>query len=166
METVSKIKRELQNISGGKNLPLIASVVSIQDETCTIELVTGLKISDVRLKSSVNESDDFLIVTPKVGSKVVVLSLTGELDNLMAIAIDQAEKIHYSQDGLEIMYDSDDGKVMIKNESASLHDMFEELVDIIKTIKVPTPSGLSNTPITDTITRLEQFETNFKTLLK
>lgn len=166
MDNYTKIKQHLQSISGGKNLPVVATVKSVEEQSITVDLASGLKLSDVRLKASINDSDDFLIVTPMIGSKVILLSLTGELDNLVAVVVDSVQKIHYSQSGLEVLYDSEDGKVMIKNESASLHDMFVDLVDIIKNIKVSTPSGLSTVPIADTIASLEQFKTNFKTLLK
>lgn len=157
---------ELLKPQTGKVIPLFNAVVkSIEGESCTIEL-DGLDIDEVRLKATINEEDDYILLSPKVGSMVLVGSLTGDLSDLAVLKVDQVEKLEYKQNGLEILVDSTDGKLQVKNEDISFVDVFQALTNLLKQFKVFTPTGPSGTPLPDTITALTQFETTFKKILK
>ena len=96
MDTPSKIKQALIEALGvNPNLPITATVVSVEGKTCTVKLVSELVRSDVRLCATISdEADEFLIV-PKIGSEVVLMSQTGKLSGLMVLKIDSVEKIQY-----------------------------------------------------------------------
>lgn len=167
MDSLSKIKKSLREVVGVKpNLPLSGTVESVSDEVCSVKLKSGLVLTDVKLKATINKSNDYLLLKPKVGSSVVMLSLSGELENLTVIKIDKVETIEYNQNGLNVLIDSTDGKVRIKNNSVSLIDLLTELTETLKTLKVYTPAGPSGTPLPPTIVKLEQFKTGIKQLLK
>ncbi|WP_107039971.1 hypothetical protein [Brumimicrobium mesophilum] len=167
MSEYAKIKELIRAIVGDmSNLPIFGTVTSVDSETCTIKLSSGLKIPDVRLRATVDGSTDFLKLIPKIGSKALVLSITGELDDLVMIKCDETEKIEYSQDGLIISIDSTDKKISIKNDTTSLHDIFDKLSALITNLKVNTPAGPSVGLLPDTIAELEVFETTYNSLLK
>lgn len=143
-----------------------AEVKSIQGESCTVA-VGDLELTDVRLKATINEASDYLLPVPKTGSMVLCGDLSGgDLRDVCVLKVDELERIEYKQNGLEFIADSSDRKVSLKNSSVSLKSLFESVADILKTIKVFTPSGPSGTPLTPTVLKIQQFETALKQLLK
>lgn len=166
MADLTLIKKLLKEIVGANsNLPINAIVKKVTGDTCEVELKGGLVLTDVKLKATIGESD-YVILTPKVGSTVTVLSLSGSLDNLTVIKIDQLDKMEYKQAGLNVLVDSTDGKVSIKNNQVSFFDIMKDLGALLKQFKVFTPNGPSGTPLPPTITAITQFETKLNQLLK
>lgn len=165
MDKLSQLKTNFQKMVGANpNYPVDAIVRSIQDDTCTVE-IDGLELSDVRLKATADGSDTLLVI-PAINSNVLLLSSDGSIDNLTVIKADKAQKIIFKQNGLHVEIDSTDGKVSIKNSSISLFDIFQALATLLKQLKVYTPAGPSGTPLPDSILAINQFETNFKKILK
>lgn len=153
-------------IGADPNLPITAKVVSVENDHCKVQLKSGLIVSDVKLKATISSGSNFLRLVPKVGSSVVMISLTADLNNLTVIKFDEVEKVEYNQNGLEVLIDSTDKKVSIKNSEASLVDVFEDLTTLLKSFKVYTPSGPSGTALPDSVTLINQLELKFKKLLK
>lgn len=145
---------------------IVGTLKAITDNTCTVEINEGLQLTDVRLKIDVADSNNRLMIFPKVDSLVLMGSLTGDMKDLAIIKCEQIERIEYCQDGTIIKIDSTDGKVSIENESVSLKGLFQQLTDLLKQFKVFTPAGPSGAPLPDTILALTSFETSFKQLLK
>ncbi len=166
MDKLSEIKALIKEIAGtSSNLLFTAKVERVEGDTCTVKLSDSLSIPFVRLKAT-EGVEQGLLLTPKEGSKVTLLSSSGKLDDLTVIKVDEVNSIQYKQDGLDVLIDSEDKKVCIKNEQVSLLDLMQSLSDIIKNIKVSTGTGPSGTPLPDTISQLQQFETQFQQLLK
>lgn len=167
MDKIEKIKKYLREIAASNtNLPFKGTVKSVQAEECDVELEGGLLLTNVKLKPTVNESENYLILYPKVGTKVMMLSSTGEVDNLTVIQADEIEKLSYKQNGLQVLIDSTDGKVAVQNNNVSLHGCFDQLYDLLKTFKVYTPAGPSGLPLPNTMTKIESFNTKFNQVLK
>lgn len=163
----SEIKRKLQEVVGANpNLPIQAKVVSVENESCTVVLSSGLELDGVRIKASINESENFIMQRPKTGSTVILLSVTGNLDDIMIIKTDEIESVEINQNGLKILIDSADGKLQIENNNVSLKDIFQDLTDLLKGLKVYTGSGPSGVPIPTSMAKIILFETAFKKLLK
>ncbi|WP_312078352.1 hypothetical protein [Chryseobacterium sp.] len=166
MDLHKKLKQQLIDLIGANpNLPITGVVKSIENDTCTVEVLNGLELSDVRLKATTNGSDHLLVV-PKIGSTILMLSSDGTVDNMTVIKCDQASKIVFKENGLVIEIDSTDGKIQIKNNETSLKDLFEKSANIKKSMKVSTPMGPSGTPLPDVLQMITNFETEFKKLLK
>ncbi|MBK5213641.1 MAG: hypothetical protein JJE55_08285 [Flavobacteriaceae bacterium] len=164
--TPSDIKKALREIVGANpNLPITGIVKSVEGDSCTVELKSGYVATDVKLKATIG-NNDYVILTPKVGSTVLILSLSGTLDNLTVVKIDQLEKMEYSQGGLVILADSVDGKIQIKNKQVSFIELFEALKKLTAELTVSTPMGPSGVPLPPTQLALQQFEIKFKQLLK
>lgn len=186
MEGISEIKKLIREIVGANpNLPIPATVLSVDGDLCKVRIKSGLELTDVKLKATSNGDENYILITPKVNTNVLLLSHSGGLENLTVIKVDDIEKIEYKQNGLtveidsttpkvllkiandlEILADGTDKKVSLKNDTVSLVDLLQELADFLKQLKVYTPAGPSGTPLPDTIGAIEQFETRFKQLLK
>ncbi|HCM34131.1 hypothetical protein [Chryseobacterium sp.] len=166
MDKYKQLGKNIKDIvSADPNLPIDGVVVSIEGDTCTVQLSDGFKVSDVRLKAT-TDGNDHLLIVPKIGSTVLMISTDTTIDNLTVIKCDQAEKITFNENGLTVKIDSTDGKVQIKNEETSLFDIMQDLATLLKQIKVYTPSGPSGIPLPDSMTAINEFETKFKMILK
>lgn len=167
MDKPAEIKKLLQQVVGANpNYPIRGTVTAIDGQTCTVKLVTGLEVSGVRLKATVGDDEDYVLITPKVGTDVLMLADNGTLDGLTVIKADVAEKFEIKQGGLVFLIDGSDGKVQIKNANASLIDIFTDLAELLKVLKVFTPMGPSGTPLPASIQAIEAFKTKFNQLLK
>lgn len=170
MDKYVQLKKNIQLIVGKdtvlEKMKLITcKIKSIENDTCTVEISKDFSVSEVKLKSTANNQDNFLII-PKVGSFVTVISFDGTLDNLYVLKTDVAEKIIYNENGLSLEIDSTAGKIKIQNENSSLFDVMQDLVDLLKKIKVYTNTGPSGNLLPDSILAIENFENRFKQLLK
>lgn len=160
----SEVRKYIQAIVGDmSNLPISGVVQSVDNETCSVELVGGLVVSDVRLKATVSDGDKKLLLTPKIGSTVLMLSSDLTVSNLTVIAIDEVEKIEILTDSLSIVVDD---KVSIKNDSANLMDVFSDLFALLRTFQVTTPIGPSGAVLSPTIQKIDAVEKDIKTLFK
>lgn len=103
----SEIKSKIRAMQG-KNGPVafIAKVESTDGDTCTCS-IGELKLTDVRLRAVVNGEDSQLLVTPKKGSYVTLLDLSGgDMRQMEAIAFSEIEKIEIKTSG-DIAIDCD-----------------------------------------------------------
>lgn len=93
MDPYRELHERLANIRGGKMTNLYQGVVTaLSDITCEVS-IDGLSIPDVRLRASTEVDGAQIIVRPAVGSVVIVGSLTGDLDHLVVLSMDQAEEV-------------------------------------------------------------------------
>jgi hypothetical protein len=167
MDNIQKIASFLKEISANQPMSvIIADVVSIEKDTCTVKLSTGLELPDIRLKSIIDDSGDYFVLTPMEKSKVWLLSISGGLDDLMVIKIDKLKSFEIKQKGMHFLIDTTDGKFIIKNDKADLLTIFSDLSSLIKKLQVSTGTGPSGTPLPPTISALDKLETDFKKLLK
>jgi len=167
MRQGKEIKTLLRDIvAANSNLPIQATVSSLEDDTCSVVLASGIELNDVRLKATIGGEQNYFIQRPKIGSKVMLLSVTGSLDDLVLIKIDEIENFEFSSNGLDIFIDSEDGKLQIGNQQTDLKKLFQDLVNLLKVFQVYTPSGVSGVPIQTVMQKIIGFETEFKKLLK
>lgn len=166
MDKYKQLKQQLKQIvDADPNLPLDGIVTAIDNDTCTVRFADDFEVSDVRLKATADSKDNLLII-PKIGSNVLMISSDGTVGNLTVIKCDQASKIIFNENGLHIEIDSSDGKIMIKNNQTSLKELFQKSTNIKKNMKVSTPMGPSGTPLPDVLQMITVFENEFKQLLK
>ena len=165
----SDIKDQIKKIIGIDAmylLPIPGTVISVGSETCTVKIDSGLEIPEVRMKAFINNSDSKLLIVPKVGSRVQCLSLTGNLNDITLIQVDEPELIACKLNDLSFVLDGEDNKVSISNQSNDLLGILEDLSGIIKQLTVSTGVGPSGTPLPPTIASLNQWEAAVKTLIK
>lgn len=166
MSVYSEIRKKLQEITGvDLTTPIQCEVVSVEGISCTVKIAGGLELSDVRLRATLATGDNQLLIIPKKGTKALILSVDGTLNDLTLIKCDEVEKIEYKQEDLEVVIDSVSKKVMIKNNQASLKGLFSTVHDFITNIKLSTPSGPTASVIYPDPVQLNDFQTAFNNLL-
>ena len=93
MDSYTEIRNKIRAMTGQKTpLLLTGKVESVSGETCTIS-VGDLRLTDVRLRSVVNGQQSKLLITPKQGSYVTLIDLSGELRETEVIGYSEIEAI-------------------------------------------------------------------------
>lgn len=142
MDTGAEIKKALREALGiNPNLAITATVVSVQENTCSIKLASELVLTDVRLCATISDEPDMMVIKPKVGSEVIVMSQTGKLDGLFILKVDSVDNITFKKEDFEIIIDGVTKKVTIKNGTANLGQLMSNLIDAIISAQVITPQG-------------------------
>lgn len=93
MDNYKELAGLVKAAAGKAQLTLMQGVVrKVNGLTCEVEF-GGIAVPDVRLRASEAADGGQTLVTPKVGSAVIVGSLTGDLTQLVVLAIDHAESV-------------------------------------------------------------------------
>ena len=83
----------MQMMGAGKEITIWQGIVkSVEGTTCTVTFGT-LDVEGVRLRASLAENESHLLIVPKVGTAVVVGSLSNDLSLLVVLAVDEVESI-------------------------------------------------------------------------
>ena len=117
-----------------------AQVVSVDGECCTVDY-DGLQVSDVRLRAVVNGEQSKILVTPKVGSYVMVVSLTDDMTQLIVSAFSDVDKIEIDTGKIVLNGGQNGGIVNITQLTQKLNDMvnmFNTHTHAVTTIGGPT----------------------------
>lgn len=165
MDKKEQIKRVLSQFTTPKeNLCFTAKVTKINGNTCDVEISSGLNVSDVRLKTTSDELGDYLIIEPKLGSWVTVLSQSGDLTSLIVIKVDSVEKIIYKKGLFEFEINGTSQKVTLKNGTANFGILINNLIDTVSNAQIITPNGPGSVnPVTKA--QLQQIKTAFNSIL-
>ena len=172
MDKLTKIQNALKEIVGANpNLPITATVKSVEGDHCTVTLKSGLDISSVKLKATI-DGDGYLLVIPKVNSKVVVLSLSGTLDNVSVIKVNEVERVELVIDNTNFKIDSQGYEINQGNENLKtvLNDyitQFGKLCDEVNKVVVSigvTPNVALITQIKNEVT--QNINQRLNTILK
>ena len=93
MDNYKELAQLVQAAAGKASLTLMQGIVKKVDGVlCDVEL-DNITVPDVRLRASEAAESGQLLVTPAIGSAVIVGSLSGDLTQLVILAIDRAESI-------------------------------------------------------------------------
>lgn len=83
----------MQMMVSGKEITIWQGIVkSVEGITCTVTFGT-LDVEGVRLRASLADNESHLLIVPKVGTAVVVGSLSNDLSLLVVLAVDEVESI-------------------------------------------------------------------------
>lgn len=93
MDNYRRLRNNIIAIAGGNSITIYQGIVSAVDgDTCSCRF-GELEIDGIRLRASLANTERRLLVTPKVGSAVVVGSLSGDLSSLVVLQVDEIESI-------------------------------------------------------------------------
>lgn len=106
-------------------------VTALSDITCEVS-IDGLSIPDVRLRASTEVDGAQIIVRPAVGSVVIVGSLTGDLDHLVVLSMDQAEEVVINGGKLG-------GLIKVQELTKKINTLEREINDIKQVLSNWTP---------------------------
>ncbi len=133
-----------QASSGGGRVTILQGIVKeVSGITCTVE-IGSLTVSDVRLRASEKQEETQILITPAVGSAVILASLSGDMTNLVVVAVDVAESITINGGKLG-------GLINIEALTAKLN----ELVQVFNSHTHTAPNG-QTTPPTTTASQLQR----------
>lgn len=165
MDVAAEIKKALKEALGeNPNLPITATVVSVEDDTCTVKLLGNLVLSDVRLKATITESLEGLLIIPKVASEVILISQTGKLSSLMVLKVSEVEKIIYKIDDFVFEVDATTKKLTFKKSGANFGALIGSLIDTISAAIITTPNGQGSIDST-TQSKLQNIKTKFNSII-
>ena len=126
-----------QASSGGSRVTILQGIVKeVSGVTCTVE-IGSLTVSDVRLRASEKQEETQILITPAIGSAVILASLSGDMTNLVVVAVDVTESITINGGKLG-------GLINIEALTAKLN----ELVQVFNSHTHTAPNGPTTPPTT------------------
>lgn len=126
-----------QASSGGGRVTILQGIVKeVSGITCTVE-IGSLTVSDVRLRASEKPEETQILITPAIGSAVILASLSGDMTNLVVVAVDVAESITINGGKLG-------GLINIEALTSKLN----ELVHVFNSHTHTAPNGPTTPPTT------------------
>ena len=119
MDQNKRLYENIRKVSGAMPLTICQGIVSkIDGITCSCKF-GNMEISGIRLRASFTERDRQMLVVPKVGSAVILGSLSGDLSDLVILQVDEIDRIEINGGELG-------GLINIK----ALTDKINELVQV------------------------------------
>lgn len=119
MDNNKRLADNIRNLMGGKNITVYQGIVkSVEGITCTVTF-GSLDVDGVRLRASEKENDSHLLIVPKKGTAVTVGSLSGDLSQLVVLAVDEVESITINGGKLG-------GLINIEALTAKINDLVEK----------------------------------------
>jgi hypothetical protein len=144
---------------------IVGTVISITGQTCSVDYNNTL-FEGVRLMAIEDVSQNVFLVTPVIGSKVLLASMDGTMANLVVIKMQEVQKFFIKQADFEFELNTQTKKCELKNADTSIGALLRGLINIVKTLKVYTPAGPSGIPLPDSITALNTLLINVNKLFK
>ena len=143
-----------------------AEVVSVEGDTCTVKFGEGLNVPGVRLRATKSDINTKLLITPRVGSFVLIGSQSGDFRDCNVLLVEEPETVAITAAKMNIVIDVTGGKISAGNNDISLYGLLQQLQDIITNLKVTTPAGPSTNLLPDSLQAVTKFGTDFKKLFK
>ena len=93
MDNYKELAQLVQAAASKASLTLMQGIVKKVDGVlCEVDF-GNITVPDVRLRASEATEEEQILITPTIGSAVIVGSLSGDLTQLVILAIDRAESI-------------------------------------------------------------------------
>jgi hypothetical protein len=165
MDKIAKVAEHFKNIGKPKGDAFIYAIVKeITGDTCTVT-IGELELTDVRLKATDDSADDKLLVIPTVGSKVVIGTNPGSMNDLFVIRTDDPEIISYKHGDLQITIDTE--KINYTNGNLQINiDAQSKVIDIINKVNISIDSEAGTVQIKNDQVSLVDLFTEMVNILK
>ena len=92
MDEYATLRQHIRQMQPQRGFIMQGTVNSVNGNTCEVQ-VGSMAVPDVRLRASLTDDDHELLMVPKVGSAVVMGSLTGDYTQLVVLQVDHVESI-------------------------------------------------------------------------
>lgn len=138
MDGYRELRERLQELTAHRGATLLQGIVkSVSGCVCEVQ-IGSLVVPEVRLRASSVDRDGELLVVPKVGSAVIVGSLSGDLKELAVLSVDAAETVTVNGGTLG-------GLIKIEELTAKLNALVEAFNKHTHTVAVSHPGGTFTT---------------------
>lgn len=93
MTQEERLRRNIRSVVGPAPITVYQGIVSRVDGiTCTVQF-GEMKVDGIRLRASESSQDAQMLIVPKENTAVIVGSLSGDLSDLVVLAVDVIERI-------------------------------------------------------------------------
>lgn len=129
MDIYGKLKNRIQKMcqTPGDSALILAKVKNVDGQTCTVT-IDDLELADVRLRAVVNDEESGILVTPTVGSFVMITDLSnGDKRDWAVVMYSEIDKVEFNggkKDGLININDLTDKLNNLVDEVNDLKDKF------------------------------------------
>lgn len=129
---------------------VLARIKEVNGATCSV-LIDDLALSDVRLRAVINNQETGMVITPAVGSYVMITDLSNgnkrDWAVLMYSEIDKVEFNSGKNEGLIKIKDLTDKLNQLVDEVNALKDMFNSHTHSVSTTGTPTAQEGTAAPV-------------------
>jgi hypothetical protein len=137
-----QIKTRLRNIVGtgsGTSAVFPAKVTAVSGNTCEVLVDDNTTLTDVRLLAVINSETSNMLITPKVGSYVLVTDLSGgKLNDLAVLQFSEIEKITINGGTLGGLTNTP----KLVEELDKTNDLLEAIINVINsTVPITEPGN-------------------------
>lgn len=163
MEEIGQAIKELVNSQRVTSI-FPAQVISVDEGNSTIaveDYVEGIQLDPVKIRASSGGNQGFVKI-PTVGSTVLVANIGKDDKQYVVLAYEQIDKILIRTSTARLEVRQSD--FLISNQGESLASILADMMDAIKLITVPTPSGPSGVP--NNAASFDTLKTRINNLLK
>lgn len=123
--TSEELLQKMIRVMRQTSLPVfIAEVKKVKGNVCTVVFPDGFELEGVRLKAAIDEKEEFVLITPKIGSTVLLGSLSqSESDgDFYVIACNEVASITGVIDKTKFSIDKTKVSASVQESSFSLKD--------------------------------------------
>ena len=149
--------RRMANGGSGKQTHMVGKVKSVEGESCTVD-VAGLVLDEVRLTAVNDGAEGKLLVTPKVGSYVLAVDLSGgEMRDVAVVVLTEVEKIEATCEQITLNGGENGGLVNIKTMKQWMQNVETDLKTLGTLLKSSpiagngAPAAIQFTPSTKSV---------------
>lgn len=93
MDNYRRLKENIRKAAGPASLTIYQGIVTDTDGILCSCIFGNIEVTDIRLRASLTERDRQMLVVPKIGSAVILGSLSGDLADLAVLQVDEIERI-------------------------------------------------------------------------
>lgn len=136
MDSYKELSNLLNVATKRREITILQGIVkNVSGATCSVD-IGGVVVSDVRLRASIEQNDNEFLITPQIGSAVILASLDKDYNHLVVVAIDRAEQIVINGGKLG-------GLIKIEELTKKLN----ELINAFNNHTHTAPSGATTPPL-------------------
>lgn len=144
MDELSKIKKSIKKIASENRINTVftAKVESVDGETCSLN-IDGMVVSDARLRSVINGENSKILITPEIGSCVMVADISaGKFNDFAVIGYSQIEKIEIdANDKIILNGGGNHGLVKIEELTQKLNSIERDINNLKSVFSDWTPAS-------------------------
>ena len=115
MDRYAKLAELLKGLVPNPTTLIAVEVISVEGDTCTVRVgADGLEVDGVFLRPT-TAGENKILLTPKVGSFVMVGSQSGDLRQLTVLSADELQKVEVTSENMSLLIDVEEGVISVKN---------------------------------------------------